>query len=184
MGSWVLFVFTLPAAVLSWLLGLASIIFGLAYQPRFEQGAVLTLQWRKRVDDLWPYSTTLCRTVWYGAARRTAHPLDEPVERHETVHIRQWEDCMVLSFLVGLGTAVGLWALGGPVSQSVGLWLTLWVSGALWMVPNFLTAVMRFGFKGIYRDSEHERSAYAQTTARAFRPGESWWEHRERARDE
>jgi hypothetical protein len=52
------------------------------------------------------------------------------------------------------------------------------------MVTNFVTAVLRFGWKGIYRDTEHERSAYGQTDfIRRGSEGKSWDmlrdEHRE-----
>jgi hypothetical protein len=71
----------------------------------------------------------------------------------------------------------------------------LWTSGGLWQLPNFLTAMLRYGhllswptvgsfgdrlkaFIGslflqiAYRYSEHERSAYAQTDIGA--DGLSW----------
>ena len=49
---------------------------------------------------------------------------------------------------------------------------------------NFISAVLRYGPKGIYRDAEHERSAYAQTDLLRFLAGDakSWEELRDAER--
>ena len=93
------------------------------------------------------------------------------IQHHEHVHVRQVEDRMLLSLGVGLVVAftTGDWWLG----------LALWASGGAWQIPNFVTAVLRYGLKGVYLGTEHELSAYAQTDARTG--GKSWLEtHRER----
>ncbi len=52
------------------------------------------------------------------------------------------------------------------------------------MLTNFGTAVARYGWKGIYRDTEHERSAYAQTDfVRQAALGKSWEELRDEFRE-
>lgn len=171
---WILFAPTLPWALTTWIIGMLSAALFLAYKPRFEQAAVLTMEWRPWFARLWRYSTTLGRCVWYQpGARDRRDPLDEPLERHENVHVRQVEDMMLLALLVSVvvTVATGDWLLG----------LIMWWSGGAWQLPNFVTAVLRFGWKGIYRDAEHERSAYAQTAL--WPTGSSWWEWREKRRE-
>jgi hypothetical protein len=88
------------------------------------------------------------------------HPKHLDLQRiwkHERVHIRQYEDLCLLGALISIVLVV-------PPSYGLS-WiegLILWgSSGALWLLPNFLTGWIRFG--DAYRGSEHEKSAYAQT---------------------
>ncbi len=160
LGSWVLFGFTAPWGLTvgyGWLLLLC--VIGLAEWKaiRFQGAAVLTTKWKPRWAAKFGFTTTVGRAViydpsWYDATIA----VDNRVEKHEFVHIAQIEDLMVLSFVVGLVAAVvtGSWQLGA----------LLWWSGGAWQLPNFVTAFIRYGWKGAYRDTEHERSAYAQTT--------------------
>jgi hypothetical protein len=174
---WVLVGFTLPWALTTWLLGLLSIVLWLAHRPRIESG-ILTLELREWFasgrDERgpWRYSTTLGRVIWFQPQAR-AEP-DSVVWRHELIHVWQVEDLMVLGALVGLvvGLATGDWWLA----------LGLWWSAGLWQIPNFATALLRFGPRGIYRDSLHERSAYAQ--ASRWSGGSSWWDYREAQREQ
>lgn len=186
-GKWVLFAFSAPLAILSWFLGALSMACLLAHKPRFEGAGILTLKWREWFatgadgKGKWKYSTTLGRTIWFQPdVRGTSASLDERLERHERVHVRQFEDSMVLSFIIGFVVAIGMWA---NVDAAAGFiwWLSIWTSGALWLVPNFLTAGLRYGWKHVYRDSEHERSAYAQTD-KICSNCPSWWEHRDAKR--
>lgn len=179
-GDWVLLVFTAPWAAFSWLLGVLSMVFWLAHRPWPVGAGILTLEIRPWLARWWRYSTTIGRCIWWQPERidRKAD-LDERLERHERVHVRQNEDLMVLSFIVGLAVAIGHWWFG-RWSTGAWWWFGLWVSGGLWQVPNFLTAILRYGWRGVYRDSEHERSAYAQTDL--WPDGESWWQHRDHRR--
>ncbi len=191
-GNWVLFAFTFPWALITWLIGLLSIAAYVAHKPRFEQAALLTLEWRPWVREKlgFRYSTTLGRLIWYNIGHRDTKPgedgagveaeLDERLERHETVHVRQVEDRMILAFLVGLAVAIGFWT-HGHVGAGFAWWLGLWTSGGVWQVPNFLGAICRYGWIGVYRDSEHERSAYGQTDR--WPDGSSWWDHRDKQRE-
>lgn len=98
--------------------------------------------------------------------------VDTRIEKHERVHTFQLQDMMVLSLVLGL---IDLAVTGDP-------WYALakWWAGGLFQLPNFLTSVLRHGAKAhrvddlrkswlkrlkenAYRQSEHERSAYAQT---------------------
>lgn len=80
---------------------------------------------------------------------------------HELVHIRQYEDLCLLGGLIGLI----LW-LATDVTWIEGL--AIWASsGAAWLLPNFLTAGIRYLRRGtsfmdaVYRGSTHEQAAYA-----------------------
>jgi hypothetical protein len=97
----------------------------------------------------WKYSTTLSRGMVLQPG------ISERVLKHERVHVRQVEDLLVLALTLSLVAATTTW---NP------WWLLLWPSGVVWQLPNFLTAILRGGHP--YRDSEHERSAYAQTDER------------------
>ena len=188
--KWVLFAFTLPWTLLTWLLGALSLILFVAKKPRFEGAAILTLEFREwfaRGRDgkgLWRYSTTLGRTIWWQPGSRDAKvELDERIERHERIHVRQIEDLMMLSFMVGAGAAIPMW-VAGNTAGGFALWFCIWFSGGLWQLPNFLTAMMRFGPKNGYRDSEHERSAYSRTDLiEQAHVGKSWCTIRQEARE-
>lgn len=159
LGSWLLYPFTLPWSLTvgyGWVLGACLIGIAEWRHLRFQGAAVLTTKWKPRVASKFGFSTTIGRGIIYDPAwyDETA-AIDNRVEKHEFVHVAQIEDLMVLSFVVGLVVALltGNWWLG----------LGLWWSGGAWQLPNFVTAVIRWGLRGLYRDTEHERSAYAQT---------------------
>lgn len=143
--TWPLILFTLPTLLQGYLLGLLSLMFGIAKKPRFRKG-VLQLTWRDWFAKRWRYSTTLGACMWL-------HP-DHGVQTqwHEFVHIRQYEDLNLLGALVGGIVCIWNWQLG----------LILWAfSGAMWLLPNFISGWIRFGDP--YMGSEHELSAYSQT---------------------
>jgi len=169
-GNWVLFVFCLPyLCVASYLVVALSIVLFFAHKPRMLPYRVLGAQWRPWWVKIWKYSTTFGRSIIYQprVVDETPEVIDNPTENHEMVHVRQVEDRMVLAFCVGLVVflVTGNWILG----------LALWTSGGVWQLPNFLTTVLRGGH--IYRDSEHERSASAQTRTRGWKQGKSWLDH-------
>jgi hypothetical protein len=162
---WILFVFTLPWTLTvgyGWV-GLMLLI-GAAERPRWEEYGLLTAQWCEWVSrprgasgrPLWRWSTCIGRGIIYQAPRRRVHqsqPL-RSTERHERVHVRQVEDLMLLSFIVGTVVALS--------TSNFLLGAALWWSGGLWQLPNFLTAIVRYGLKWGYRLSEHEKQAYAE----------------------
>ncbi|MGW8177452.1 MAG: hypothetical protein ACWGQW_01430 [bacterium] len=163
-GNWVLFAFTAPYGVIvGWGIVLLAIVLFFAHKPKLAPYGTLTAQWRPWWAAKWKYSTTFGRAIIYHPriADGTPEIIDHRVEKHEMVHVRQVEDRMLLAFLVGLVVflVTGNWILG----------LALWVSGGVWQAPNFVTAVLRGGH--IYRDTEHERSAYAQVSEQH---GKSW----------
>jgi len=201
---WVLFAFIAPHAIISWLIGLLSMVCWIAHRPRFEGAGILTLEFREWFASgrdgrgPWNYSTTIIRTLFWnpGAARRSEGELDERVERHERVHVRQSEDLAFAGFLLGLAVAASMWTLGwyADAWQPAAVWLGVWLVSPLLLIGNWITALLRFGiappregrswlgrvFDVAYRDSEHERSAYAQTDT--WPDGQSWWHRRERGR--
>lgn len=174
-GRWVLYVVTLPWTVTvgyGWAV-LMCLLWAAEWESlKFQGTAVLTTQWRRWAAKRWGYSTTVGRAVIY-------HPdhgdddvdIDTRVERHEHVHVRQVEDMMLLSLLVGIVVAA--------LTDVWWHWLVVWWSGGAWQLPGFVTSALR-GWHP-YRDSEHERSAYAQTDF-PLSLGQSWIEHREKRR--
>lgn len=191
--AWVRFAFTAPWSLVGWLWCVLACLFQFAdlKKMRFEGAGVLTSEWKPWFAKLYPFSTTLGRAIIFSPGVRE----NARVRRHEQIHMDQVEDLMLLSFLVGLvvGLCTGNWLLA----------FLLWFSGGAWQLPNFLMALLRYGhlvtwpkegfffgrlkkflsnlFMGVaYRDSEHERSAYAQTDTGP--DGLSWDDRREQIR--
>jgi len=115
---------------------------------KLSKTGVLMTVWRKDFS----YSTTLGRGIVFS--NKLDERKAERIAAHERVHIRQFEDYC----LYGLLTSAVVAIFGGG-------WLSLllWPFGMFLLLMNFVSAILRFGVKGLYRDSEHERSAYAQT---------------------
>jgi len=176
-GNWVLFAVTIPSAVLyGWTVVALALALFFAHKPKFAPYGVLTAVWRPWWAKIWKYSTTFGKGIIYHPriADDTPDVINNRVEKHEMVHVRQAEDRILLALLIGVTVTIvtGNWILG----------LALWVSGTAWQLPNFLTAVLRGGH--IYRDTEHERSAYSQCTERGRKDGQSWLDdHLSRPRD-
>lgn len=174
---WILFGVTLPWTVtVSWGWVIFMRIFA-ARDLRWEPGGVLTAVWRpwvtkprKNGRPLWRWSTTLGRGIVYQPEARRPVPSGPPtgVELHEGVHVRQVEDLMFASLVVGaiVAAVTGNWLLG----------LVVWWSGGAWQAPAFVASGLRSGWtlEGVYAQSEHERSARAQTSRFAGAP--SWLE--------
>lgn len=154
-ARWILFGIGAPWFVIvgwGWVL-LFTVVYA-AHNWRMEEYGILTAEWRPWATRIWRYSTTLGRGIIYQPGLRRADP-KAPLgytERHERVHVNQVEDLMVLGLVLGIVVVIGTgdWIMG----------LALWFCAGAWQLPNFLTAWMRGG--DIYRDSEHERSAYSQ----------------------
>ncbi len=151
---------------------LLAMACGLAHKPAW-QGTNLTAEWRPWFAKIWHYSTTIGRGIIFHplSNRGKDTTLDTRIEFHEDTHVVQLECLMTLSLV-----------LGGVVAAVTGdLVLGFWIhwSGGAWQLPNFLCAVLRHGpepfnadeprswiarvMESAYRNSEHERSAYAQT---------------------
>lgn len=165
---WILFAVTLPWTLTvgwGWVLLLAAI--GACGSLRFDDGLVLTAVWKPWAARLWRFSTTVGRGIIYqdGLRHERGHPLTV-TEEHEGVHVRQVEDLMLLSFLVGFAVFLGVGIGFGDWSAAAWWWLGLWWSGGFWQAPNFVAAGLRHGWtlEGVYRGSEHELSAYSQTS--------------------
>jgi hypothetical protein len=154
-GRIVLYVLAWPR-FLGWLFPLLAVALFLGHDLRILDGAVLACTWRPwLIAKGWRWSMTL-------AAGMCLHPAYEGrVLEHERVHVRQAED----SALGALPFAIIASIAGGSA-----WWMLLWPSLMLLQVGAFLGAVLRGG--DVYRDAEHERSAYAQTDRRA--DGSSW----------
>jgi hypothetical protein len=143
--TWPLILFTLPTILQGYLVGLLAFCFGLVQSPGFHRG-VLQWEWRPWFEDHWRYSTTI------GACMALHSRRGSWTELHEFIHIKQYEDMNLLGAVIGGLACIVSWRLG----------LILWCSsGALWLVPNFISGWIRNGDP--YMGSEHELSAYAQT---------------------
>jgi hypothetical protein len=173
---WLLFVVTLPwTLTVGWGWVLLMTAIRAAGSLRLESGWVLTATWKPWAQRRWKYSTTLGTGIVYQPEARAGKGDDwTPIQEHEHVHVRQVEDMMLLSLLVGIsvllavGLGTGSWAFAAVLGAA------LWWSGGLWQAPNFLTAGLRNGWDlpGVYRGSEHELSAYSQTNR--WCDGKSW----------
>lgn len=198
---YVLFAITAPWSVIvgwGWILLLFCI--GAVKDLRWEPTLVLTsvfrdwvvkprnLPWAPKDKDgvrvqipLWRYSTTLGRGIAYQPhSRAPVGAAWTRTQNHEHVHVRQIEDAMLWSFLMGLLSLLWVGPVTGDWGVAFGLFLLIWFLGGLSQSANWLTAKMRG--KEFYLDSEHELSAYAQTEP--WGPeGESWleWQAKHRA---
>lgn len=183
--GWVLFTLSLPAVVLgyAWMALLLLSFVADWSTVRWQGAGVLTARTRGWAARFWGFSTTLGRAILYHPTAYDNTPeIDSRVERHEFVHLRQWEDACVWAFVGGLCSA-GLAAWWGSltVAQFFAVWGIIWLLSPLTKVTNFVTAVLRHGWKGIYWDTEHERSAFAQTDL-IRHLGKSWEEVRDEVR--
>lgn len=163
----------LPATVVGWLVGGLSLITFIAKKPRLdpEMPFVLVVTWRDWFARFWKYSTTIS---FFIGMHPNADPRDDGrTRKHERVHVRQIIDRALLADVLALfAVFVDPW-----------LGLAVWFTGPIYQLPNFLGVLLR-GDGHIYRDAEHERSAYAQTDTRRLEQNESWLDdHLSRDRD-
>lgn len=204
-GSWLLFAFCAPHAVLSWLLGLLALACFVAHRPRFEGAAVFSLRLRDWISRrTGRYSTTVLRTIFWHPGREIpavlADETDTPHEQHERVHVVQIEDAALQGFALGLGLATALWTFGwyAEAWQPAGAWALVWLLAPVVTATNAASAVLRYGLARrvrpdgtprswwarladvAYLDSEHERSARAQTAL--GEDGLTWSEREDGAR--
>ena len=213
-AGWVLYAFTAPASALGYLWVVACCLLGLARFKtlRLEGAGILTTEWREWFakgrdgKGLTHFSTTVGRAVIFqpggrqvSGPRRAADPsttLDEYIERHERVHVHQFEDAALAGFFAGLLTMIFMTArFEMRFDESLAVFFVLWCASPLSLVVGFITALLRYGhipapagrsrFRHLlsiaYRDSEHERSAYAQTESLQGDVS-SWWTQRDRDR--
>ena len=146
---WAIPILCLNMLVTGWLYVILAMALGFAsfdIQLSAVYPWVPIVKWRKWWTKVWKYSTTLA----FAIGQHPEH--DEHVLAHERVHIRQFRDLGLLSLALA---AFVIWYTG---NWWAGVWL--YIAGPLFMVPNFLGAILEGG--NIYRDAEHERSAYAQ----------------------
>jgi hypothetical protein len=147
-------VLTWPSILIGWGYVLLLTVVFVAHRWSFDkENLVLSAVWRPWVTKFWRYSTTISRGIIYHPAAVE----DTRIREHEMVHVRQVEDCVLLSLVLGAVAATLIAAQATPFFAFLGFW----VAGVAFQLPNFLGAVLRGGH--VYRDAEHERSAYAQT---------------------
>jgi hypothetical protein len=145
---WLLWLLALPwSLAVAWPLVLLLRTFA-AQDLRWQWPGILTATWRPWVRAHWRYSTTLGHAM-------VLHPEHAAgaILAHELVHVRQAEDEALRAFVgaVAAVLATGSWLFAGA-------W---WATSYAHLATNFLAAILRGG--RVYRDAEHERSAYAQS---------------------
>jgi hypothetical protein len=152
-------VLCVSALLWGWLFVGLGLALWAARSPALDAGCpyVLTARWRPWVTARWRYSTT----IGFGVILQPG--ASELVARHERVHVRQFRDAALLALVA----AAVAWA-GGAGAPTV---IALALCSPLYLLPHYLGAVL--GGSPIYRGSEHERSAYAQTQEL---DGPSWQE--------
>lgn len=152
---YILFILTLPwTLTFGWGWVLLMRLIGACEELEWEPTLVLTAEWKPWAFKIWRYTTTVGHGIIYQPGWRSVGPVASwsEVQNHEHVHVRQSEDLMLISFVVG--------AVVAAVTHNWILGIALWWSGGFWQLPAYLTGWMRGG--RIYRDAEHERAAYAQ----------------------
>jgi hypothetical protein len=151
--TWRMFPVQLPSIVLGHLFVLLLLITGIGRRPHYRQG-VICVWWRPWVEKHWPYSTT----VGHGMGK--ASWFTERTWFHERIHVWQYEDLCLLGLAAGLALMPWISWRGSLI-----VWAT---SGAPWLLPSYLTGLIRFAgrasaFDALYRYSGHERHAYSET---------------------
>ena len=176
--GWILFATSIAAVLVGWLWMVFGCLLGVIELKslRFQGAGVLVGKQRKWYAEHVGrgYTTTICRGIWmdpdyYDDTRE----IDNRIESHEFVHVMQWEDFQLWG-LVGGALAAGLghsW-LGLTMGQSLGMWGIIYVLSLASPVTGYVSAVLRYGPKGIYRDSLIERAAYFSTDL--MPNGKSW----------
>lgn len=145
-----LYTFALPRFIW-WLVPLGAVALFLATDLRVEKDAILVCTWR-------PWLAKRIRWNYAIGAAWLLHPNASATTRaHEGVHVRQAEDTMLAGFILGLIVAI--------FSSEPAWFFLIWIGESpLRVVGGWLGAVLRGGH--VYYDSEHERSADAQTDLR------------------
>ncbi len=172
-GRIILWILGWPVFV-GWLFPLLAFCLGLARGLEMDDG-ILEATWRDWVAKTprrwlavirWPLGRihnvdgVEHRTLWRYSTALAAGHIFQPnpslrTRKHERVHYRQALGLVLLGLALGLivsGVEDNWWWLFG-----------LWVPPGLaaYKLPNYLVPLLEGN--NIYRDAEHERSAYAQT---------------------
>ena len=163
--------FCLPEALLGWIVGGLSLALFMSKKPRVdpEMPFVLIVTWRDWWGKIWKYSTTISFFIGMHPKSEASQKTDDDptgefgrTRKHERVHVRQIIDRALLSVTLAL------------IILPVDPWLAFGIrfGGPLYQLPNFLGVLLR-GDGNIYRDAQHERSAYAQTDIHSG-SGDAW----------
>lgn len=186
-GNWILFGFTAQHAVISYFLGLLSMITFFTHAPRFEGAGILSLRLRdwfskksgKDEDGTEDkgfsrYSSTLFRTIFWHESRPVpetiAEELDSRHERHERKHIHQFEDACVQGFFLGMALASCLWVFGWHTEawQPALVWELTWLLMPLMLTATWFTALLRYGPSAKVRPNGEKRTWFARLYDTAY----------------
>lgn len=106
--------------------------------------------------------TTLGHGGFYGPGRSQGSGIDTVVEYHEHIHVEQAEVSMLITFIIGLFIFMYLLMLEN-VHNALIAGILVWISGCfLFAAGGWVTAWFRG--EDPYMGSQHEESAYAQTS--------------------
>lgn len=158
------YVLTAPR-FLGWLFPLLFTACFFAKDLKLIDDGILVATWRPWVVKRWRYSMAFSA----GFVLHPAPSLESFARTlaHERVHVRQTEDGALVGLLLGLTITL---------IEMNPWYMVLWPLLMWGKTLGWLGAVLRGGH--VYRDAEHERSAYAQTDTR--RDGSSWLSEHER----
>lgn len=180
-------VLSVPNLVIGWLFVL--LFSWAAHKHRIDYPLILTAELKDWAAKKWPFSTTVAYGVLihpHSRRKELSDPRTRTEEHEMEVHVSQFEDVALLGMILGLIIA--------GVTGNWWWFLALWGLSPALIIPNFIGALLRHGrpcpegrgwfthwvMQTMYRDCEHERSAYAQTSGHP----ESWLTWRRRVRDE
>lgn len=158
----VLYSVCLPANLVAWLIVLVvRLLWG--EDLRWQWG-VLSVELK---SESWPSrtwykgwaGTTFGHGVMYASGKRGG-VAPSLVERHELVHVEQFEVCVLGSLVLLIGPVIALVLLGHWVLALAGGLGLLTLSGAVFLLVSVVSAWLRG--EPAYRGSSHEESAYAQ----------------------
>ena len=177
--DWVIYLFTWPVDVLTWLLVLVMWLFW-GHELEWKRGV-----WFRLKPNSWPTRTWYkvkingeymavpeqyqerlgkCLTwggTTFGHGGFYGPGANERTKYHEQIHVEQFEVIMVTVTLLALSVGITGSIWGGPEwawITACGLWVMGWLLKA---VSGWLVAWLRG--EPAYLGSEHEESAYAQT---------------------
>jgi len=103
--------------------------------------------------------TTLGHGGWYREGKTKGPEIDTGIERHEHVHVEQFEASMLDSFITGVFVFLSCFFYECTI-------LGIWIGGIIWLTGYLRMALSRWiqaWIRGedMYRGSAHEEAAYA-----------------------
>ena len=155
------FLWTFPADVISWFaILLIRLVFG--SKLFWIDGLWVELRWRSLPDRIWGKKwagATMAHGGVFASGRSGGKGIDTQIERHELVHVEQFEARMLAGFILGLAACISC-LLGGAVNTAPWAGLLIWmVAWPLGYTASLVQAYLRG--EDPYKGSYLEEAAYA-----------------------